>query len=125
MTALVLLFASSGYQLILGGLNRSFRSLPIGGGLDLAQSSEAMLGAVSGMFVAALQIAGPLIIVLFLADVGLGLLTRVSPALNAFSLGFPLKILVTLSLAVVVFAGLPTVVESLTGQAVDLLLGVR
>ena len=45
------------------------------------------------MFVAALQIAGPLLVVLFLADVGLGLLTRVAPALNAFALGFPLKIL--------------------------------
>ena len=48
------------------------------------------------MFVAALQIAGPLLVVLFLADVGLGLLTRVAPALNAFALGFPLKILLTL-----------------------------
>ena len=37
-------------------------------------------------------------VVLFLADVGLGLLTRVAPALNAFSLGFPLKILLTLVL---------------------------
>ncbi len=33
---------------------------------------------------------------LFLADLGLGLLTRAAPALNAFSLGFPLKILITL-----------------------------
>ena len=45
------------------------------------------------MFLAALQIAGPLVAVLFLADVALGLLTRVAPALNAFALGFPAKIL--------------------------------
>ena len=55
-----------------------------------------MTSAVTGMFLSAVQIAGPLLVVLFLADVGLGLLTRVAPALNAFSLGFPLKIMLTL-----------------------------
>ena len=64
-----------------------------------------MITAVTQMFLAAVQIAGPLLVVLFLADVGLGLLTRVAPALNAFALGFPLKILLTLSLGGVVFAG--------------------
>ena len=59
------------------------------------------------MFLAAVQIAGPLLVVLFLADAGLGLLTRVAPALNAFALGFPLKILLTLTLAAVVFVALP------------------
>ena len=50
------------------------------------------------MFVAALQIAGPLIVVLFLADVALGLLSRIAPQLNAFSLSFPLKTGLTLAL---------------------------
>ncbi len=66
-----------------------------------------MIAAVTGMFLAAVQIAGPLLVVLFLADVGLGLLTRVAPALNAFALGFPLKILLTLTLAGFVFLALP------------------
>ncbi|HLT66778.1 MAG TPA: flagellar biosynthetic protein FliR, partial [Microbacterium sp.] len=47
------------------------------------------------------------------------------PALNAFALGFPLKIFLTLTLAVVVFAALPGVVASLTDGAVDTLMGVR
>ena len=36
------------------------------------------------MFLAALQIAAPLVAVLFLADVALGLLSRAAPALNIF-----------------------------------------
>jgi flagellar biosynthesis protein FliR len=84
-----------------------------------------MIATVSAMFLAALQIAGPLIVVLFLADVGLGLLTRVSPALNAFSLGFPLKILLTLALGGVVFAVLPRVVAALVQQMTGVLAGVR
>jgi flagellar biosynthesis protein FliR len=71
------------------------------------------------------QIAGPLLVVLFLADAGLGLLTRVAPALNAFAMGFPLKILLTITLASIVFIALPWIVASLTGQALSVLSGVR
>ena len=62
------------------------------------------------MFVAAVQIAGPIVVVLFLADVGLGVLTRVAPALNAFSLGFVLKILITLLAGGTIFIALPQIV---------------
>ncbi|PPB48123.1 flagellar biosynthetic protein FliR [Arthrobacter pityocampae] len=124
LTALTLLFTSDGYQLIIGGLVRTFDALPLGGGLDLAEPAEALTGAVTGLFLAAVQIAGPLIVVLFLADVGLGLLTRVAPALNAFALGFPLKIFITLSLGGVVFIALPRVVSILADNAAQLLMGV-
>jgi flagellar biosynthetic protein FliR len=63
------------------------------------------------------QIAGPIVIVLFLADIGLGLLTRVAPALNAFQLGYPLKILITLLAGGVLFLGLPRAIAALTEDA--------
>lgn len=125
MTALALLFASGGYQVIIGGLARTFTALPLGGGLDLAAPVQATTTAVTQMFLASVQIAGPLLVVLFLADAGLGLLTRVAPALNAFALGFPLKIFLTLALGAMVFVALPQIVSSLTGRALDALLGVR
>lgn len=124
MAAIALLFSSDGYQLVIGGLTASFSALPLAGGMDLSQPVEAMTTAVTGMFLAAVQIAGPLLVVLFLADVGLGLLTRVAPALNAFSLGFPLKIFLTLMLAGFLFLALPRIVSSLTNQAVKALMGV-
>lgn len=124
MAALALLFSTDGYQLVIGGLTGSFTALPLAGGLDLAQPVQAMTSAVTGMFLAAVQIAGPLLVVLFLADVGLGLLTRVAPALNAFSLGFPLKIMLTLSLAGFLFLALPRIVSTLAGQAAKTVLGV-
>lgn len=124
MAAIALLFSSDGYQLVIGGLTASFSALPLAGGMDLSQPVEAMTTAVTGMFLAAVQIAGPLLVVLFLADVGLGLLTRVAPALNAFSLGFPLKIFLTLMLAGFLFLALPRIVSSLTNQAIKALMGV-
>ncbi len=124
MTCLVLLFVSGAYQLLLGGLARSFAAVPPGTGLDLAAMGQAVTTGLSGMFLAALQIAGPLLVVLFLTDVGLGLLTRVSPALNAFAMGFPLKILMTVTFAGFAYLALPGVVDDLARRAVEAVLGV-
>jgi flagellar biosynthetic protein FliR len=125
MAALALLFSTDGYQLILGGLMRTFTAMPVGTGLDLAASTEVLVAGVPAMFLAALQIAGPLLVVLFLADVGIGLLTRVAPAINAFAMGFPLKILLTVVFAGTLFLGLPRVVAAIVEQATSTLLGVR
>lgn len=122
LTALALLFASDGYQLVIGGLIRSFEALPLGGALDLAHPVAAMSTAVGGMFLASVQIAGPLLVVLFLADAGLGLLTRVAPALNAFAMGFPLKIMLTLALGGLVLVGLGPAVAAMATTVVNLLL---
>jgi flagellar biosynthetic protein FliR len=74
------------------------------------------------MFLSALQIAGPLVAVLFCADVALGLLNRVAPALNAFSLGFPAKILLTMMLAGSAIVLLPHTVRAIVTHAVTAVL---
>jgi flagellar biosynthesis protein FliR len=93
LVAITLLFASDGHQLILRGFLQSFRTLPLDTSFSPETFSRLLLSGIGEMFLAAIQIAGPLICVLFLADVALGLLNRVAPALNAFQLGFPVKIL--------------------------------
>ena len=123
MTALALLFTSGGYQLIVGGLVRSFDAVPLTGTFAVDGLASMLVAAMSQMFLATLQIAGPLVVVLFLADVGLGLLTRVAPALNAFQMGFPIKIGLTVLFAGALFMALPSVVSSLTGDAVEAITG--
>lgn len=124
MTTVVLLFASDAYHLVIAGLVRTFDALPLGTPLNLAALGSAATTGLTDMFLAALQVAGPLIVVLFLADAGLGLLTRVAPALNAFALGFPLKILLTVTLGVTAYLALPGIVSALTGDALDTMLEV-
>ncbi|GAA4189053.1 flagellar biosynthetic protein FliR [Microbacterium oryzae] len=124
MTAILLLFASDGYQLVLAGLFRSFDAVPVTGMIDLGRPAAALVDAVGQMMLSAVQIAGPLLIVLFLADAGLGLVTRVAPALNAFAMGFPVKIGLTLVLVGFVYAALPSVVAALAGDAAAHLVGV-
>ncbi|MEJ1921905.1 flagellar biosynthetic protein FliR [Microbacterium sp. KHB019] len=125
MAALALLFASGGYQIILAGLARSFEAVPVTGVLEVSGPAELLVDGVSQMVLAAVQIAGPLVLVLFLADAGLGLITRVAPALNAFAMGFPVKILLTLLLAGTVFIALPALVDALASEALRMMRGVR
>ncbi|MFC5502344.1 flagellar biosynthetic protein FliR [Lysinimonas soli] len=121
ITAIALLFTTDGYQMVIAGITRSFTAIPVSGMPDFSITAQALVQGFSQTFLAAAQIAGPLILVLFLADAGLGLLTRVAPALNAFSLGYPLKILITISFAGVLFVLLPGVVSSVMQSGLSLL----
>lgn len=117
LAAVVLMFTSDAYQLVVLGLVRSYDAVPLGVLVDLP--GESLVAVLTGSFLAGLQIAGPLLVVLLLADVGLGLVNRVAPQLNAFVLGFPLKILLTLTLVTSVFVLLPTAVSALVDQALE------
>jgi flagellar biosynthetic protein FliR len=117
MTTLVLLFASDAYLVLLRGITSTFDVVGVSGVLSLKATASTLTDALGHLFVASVQIAGPLIAILFLTDVGLGLLTRAAPALQAFQLGFPLKIFVTLSVAAIALAVLPSVVDASTGSA--------
>ena len=118
LVAVTILFASEGHQMILRGLLQSFQTLPLNMTFDLETFSQLLLQGVGEMFLAALQIAGPLVAVLFLTDVAFGLLNRVAPALNAFQLGFPAKIMMVLLLSGLAITTLPQVIETLIEKAV-------
>jgi flagellar biosynthetic protein FliR len=122
LMAITLLFVTDGHQLVLRGFTTSYDVLPLDGTLSLHNLEHLVTTGLVEMFAASLQIAGPLIAVLFCADIGLGLLSRVAPALNAFSLGFPVKILLTLSGAGLAMTMLPQAVGNLVDKAVKAVL---
>ena len=124
LLATTLLFVTNGHLLIMRGFTESYRGLPLNQHLSLGTLDTVLTAGLVQLFVSALQIAGPMIAVLFLADVGLGLLNRAAPALNAFSLGFPAKIMLTLSLAGLGMLLLPRSVSGLVDHAVRAVVGV-
>jgi flagellar biosynthetic protein FliR len=124
LVAVTILFASEGHQLILRGFLQSFRTMPLNLTFSLETFSRLLLQGVGEMFLSALQIAGPLIAVLFLTDVAFGLLNRVAPALNAFQLGFPAKIFLLMTLSGLAIGVLPRVVETLVDKAVSAVLQI-
>jgi flagellar biosynthesis protein FliR len=113
LLAITLLFASDGYLIIVKGLLSSYDAFPLHGSAPLKVLQELVTQEVGSFMVSAIEIAGPLLAVLFMADMGLGLLTKAAPSLNVFSLGFPLKIFITLSLVGVTFVALPEALSSL------------
>jgi flagellar biosynthetic protein FliR len=119
LVAVTLLFASDGHQLILRGFLQTFRTLPLNASFSMGTLNQLLVTGVAEMFVSALQIAGPLIAVLFLTDVAFGLLNRVAPALNAFQLGFPAKIFLVLTLSGTAIAMLPEALGGLVEKAVS------
>ena len=126
MLATVLLFASGGYLIVIGGLLRTFHFLPLGTTPDWGGAPDVLMRAFDLFFVTAVQIALPMIAVLFLTDIGLALLTKVAPQLSAINVMFPAKIGLTLLLVGLSFPVLPQALDrlvDLTTQAMAALSG--
>jgi len=124
LVAVTILFATQGHLLILRGFLQSFRTMPLNMTFGLDTFSRLLLKGIAELFLSALQIAGPLVAVLFLTDVAFGLLNRVAPALNAFQLGFPAKIFLLLILSGLALTALPQVVETVVDKAVNAVIQI-
>ncbi len=86
-------FVSGAVFLLLGALYTSFSVWPVfGSGLSFAPETPVkILGAVDGMLRATVVISAPVIILMFLATLGLGFVNRTAPQLNVFFLSMPVK----------------------------------
>lgn len=118
-----LLFATGGDLLIVRGFMTSFRSV------GLSTRSVHLLGAtlvseIGFFFLAAVEIAAPVLACMFLAYVALGLLTRSAPQLNIMSLGFALNIALALVVVAACLPLLPGAVNTLVDRAVTDTLGL-
>jgi flagellar biosynthesis protein FliR len=125
LLATTLLFTSGGHLLIVKGFATSYEGMPIGGGVPTDQLGSVMIKAFAMMFLAAVQIAGPMVAVLLLADVALALLSKAAPALNIFSFGFPFKIMLTLLMLGLTFPLLPPALDALMDQAVRAMVSLK
>src|SRR3954447_5223052 len=117
MLATMLLFASGGHLLVIGGLLKTFQFLPVGSSPHLHRPTDLLVTAFGMFFTTAVQIALPMIAVLFIADLGLALLTKVAPQLNAINVMFPAKIGLTLLLVGLSFPVLPEAMSRLVDLA--------
>lgn len=115
--ASVLLFATGGHLLLVRGFLTSFDALPISG-FRSERLAEILTRDLSTFFLAALEIAAPIVAALFLADVALGLLSRVAPEMNVFLLGLPLKVFISISVVGLAIPVLPNAVAEMTDTVV-------
>ncbi|MEO6205985.1 MAG: flagellar biosynthetic protein FliR [Mycobacteriales bacterium] len=116
-----LFFASDAYQVIVGGFVRSFQGIPLDHLPSLSSGAAGTMGhAATQVLISALEVAAPLLGVLFLTDAALGLAARFVPQANAMSLLLPLKTLVALSAAGATLALLPAHLSQLMDPSLRL-----
>lgn len=117
MIATVLLMVTGGHLLVIGGLLSTFHYLPLTGFPHVSNWDGLLATAFSMFFTVAVQMALPMIAVLFVADLALALLTKVAPQLNALNVMFPAKIGLTLLLLGLSFPMLPSAVDRIVDMA--------
>lgn len=103
-----LFLAIDGHLLTVSVLYQSFVYWPVGSGLQYL-GFNSFLVAIAWIFSAAVLVSLPVVFCMTLVQFCFGLLNRISPAMNLFSLGFPISILVGLAL---IYLTLPNMAES-------------
>lgn len=97
----------NGHHFILESLQLSYASVPFGH-LSLSIAVPVDLVKMTGaVFVVAMKFAAPVMVAVFLADVTLAILTRITPQMNIFGVAFALKIGVGL---IVLISSLPVMI---------------
>ncbi|UOE61746.1 flagellar type III secretion system protein FliR [Priestia filamentosa] len=121
--AMLFLLSIDGHHLLINGLYESFQLVPLSQ-LSLHFGEESFIKTViygfSSMFAIALQLSLPIVAAIFLVDVALGIVARTVPQLNIFVVGFPVKIMVTFLLLIIVIGSLFSVMK----EVFDLMLEV-
>lgn len=91
MLAIAIFFGTNLHYQFFFGLAEFFRAMPPGGQLLLTKYYLVALGKI---FTLCFILAGPVIIVMFLTDVGLALVSRSMPQAQIYFVSLPLKILI-------------------------------
>ena len=106
LLAVLLFFATGAHQMLISAMFQSCLALPPFSTGQLTGGAWHLLREFSGVFVAGLRIAAPIVIVLLLISAAMGVIVKTVPQLNVLVVGFPIKIgvgLVTLGASLVFF----------------------
>jgi flagellar biosynthesis protein FliR len=99
-------------RILLASVVRSFRVAPLGAYAFSALSAVAIVRAAGGIFLAALELAAPVLAATMLVEVAVALLGKLSPQLPVMSLTVPLKTLTGLAILAGALALWPRFIEA-------------
>ncbi|MCM3782946.1 flagellar type III secretion system protein FliR [Neobacillus mesonae] len=127
--AILLFLTMNGHHRMLDAIVYSYEWVPLTGNdiftaFSNGSITELLIKAFAQAFMLAFQLAAPLVVALFMTDVGLGFLARTAPQFNVFVIGVPLKILVGLAMMIVTVPGLLYLFENLFAVLFEAMQGV-
>ena len=112
LTGTLVIVAAGLDRILLASIIRSFHAVPLGGFALTPGAALGLVHAGGGVFLAAVELAAPVLAATVLVELAVGLLGKLSPQLPVMSLTVPLKTLVGLSLLTGALALWPRFLEA-------------
>lgn len=106
MLAILIFLSLDGDKIFIKGLVKSFELIPPNQ-IVLKQAGPFMLEVAKYLFVIAVQIAAPFLVVLFILDLSLAIFARVMPQANIMFIAIPIKLLLGFTLLRLLFPYMP------------------
>jgi flagellar biosynthesis protein FliR len=96
LVGVAIFIAIGGDSWVIQGLNHTYDLVPLTGYPALGSMVAGVQHAFVGIFVAAVELAAPVLLAVIITDAAFGVVARVVPQLNVFQVGFPAKVTVGL-----------------------------
>jgi flagellar biosynthetic protein FliR len=119
LTMALTLFAFNGHHLVISALVQSFQEIPVGSTLS-AHGFSMLVHWGGTLFSVGLHISLPITAALLATNLTIGMMSRASPQLNIFAIGFPLTLGVGFLVLYLALAFLPARLDQFWRQAVEL-----
>jgi flagellar biosynthesis protein FliR len=116
---IALLFGTGAYHQLVTGFVMSFQAVPLHELPRFSFDVPVVVGLLSTMLVASVQIAAPVLGALFLTEVTLAMAQRFAPTANVFVLGLSAKTLVAMVVLGSSLLFYPTFLDRLVGLSLD------
>jgi len=121
LLATLLFLAMNGHLLVLSALMQSFTLLPVSTTPFAAKGIGVMLSWAGTMFTAGVLISLPLVTALLIANIAMGVLSRMAPQLNLFAVGFPVTLAAGFGILMISMPYFGAALERLFDQGFDAL----
>ncbi len=106
LTAVTLMFATDSHHLMLNGLFESYVVFPAGQALAFGDMSNYMSRLVGDVFLMAMKLSSPLIVVGLVSYLGMGILARLMPTMQVFFIVTPPQIMISFALLMACLSGM-------------------
>lgn len=117
MLQTMVFLALNGHHYLIGAIMDSYNWLPLDGHVfqTIASGSlaEFIARTFAAIFLLALQISAPMVVAMFLIDLGLALLSRAAPQYQVFVIGIPIKILLGLAVLLLLLPGFSVLFQTI------------
>jgi flagellar biosynthetic protein FliR len=107
-------------RILLASIVRSFHAVPLGGYSLAATSARALVEAAGGIFLAAVELAAPVLAATMLVEVAVSLLSKLSPQLPVMNFTVPLKTVIGFSVLSGSLALWPRFIEARFASLLDM-----